>query len=442
MAAKSRGKGMRRHLRNASIIDASGAAPFRGTVTVEGTKIVAVVRAPVEAVATPDDEVIDCTGYTVLPGLTEAHCHISFTNLTSIYSAVEIQPEDHAIAALANAQLLLRRGFTSLFSAASAKPRLDVAVRDAINKGLFEGPRIRAAGQEITPTGNLGDLDTNYLEFPRTLRFSIACDGADNFMKAARLAARDGVDTIKVNVSGDRDWGHMHADDTVTVITERELEAVMQVANARRLMVATHCSSSAGVKMCVRQGVQVIYHAPHADSEARDMLESVKDKVFVVPAAGFPISMFRRHDEFRLNWGAEKLKSLETEIGIFTDCMRDLHKRGVRVLPGGDYGAFITAPQGENARDLELFVELFGFTPMEVILAATRHGADLMQMGHETGQISAEFLADLIILDGDPLADIRIFQDQEKILGVMKGGEFVRRDAALSRAAGPLRKTA
>jgi imidazolonepropionase-like amidohydrolase len=433
---------MRRHFRNVSIIDASGAAPFRGTVTVEGARIAAVTRFPSEPAFAPDDEVIDCTGFTLLPGLTEAHCHISFTNLTSIYSAVEIQPEDHSLAALANAQLLLQRGWTSLFSAASAKPRLDVAVRDAINRGLFEGPRIRAAGQEITPTGNLGDLDTNYLTFPRNLRFSIACDGADAFMKAARLAARDGVDTIKVNVSGDRDWGHMHADDTVTVITERELEAVMEVANARRLMVATHCSSSAGVKMCVRQGVQVIYHAPHADSEARDMLESVKDRVFVVPAAGFPISMLRRHDEFRLGWSAEKLASLESEIETFTNCMRDLHKRGVRVLPGGDYGAFITAPMGENARDLEIFVDLFGFTPMEVIAAATRHGADLMQMGHEAGQIRPGFFADLVILDGDPLADIRIFQDQDRIVGVMKGGKFAKRDAILSRAAAPVRKTA
>src|SRR5665213_2733092 len=136
---------MRRHFRNVSIIDASCDAPFRGTVTVEGEKIAAVTPVPVEAAAAPGDEVIDCTGLTLLPGLTEAHCHISFTNLTSIYNAIEQQPEDHALAALANAQLLLKRGWTSLFSAASAKPRLDVAVRDAIAKGLFEGPRIRAA---------------------------------------------------------------------------------------------------------------------------------------------------------------------------------------------------------------------------------------------------------------------------------------------------------
>jgi imidazolonepropionase-like amidohydrolase len=434
---------MRRHFLNASIIDASGAAPFRGAVTVEGTKIAAITRAPLEATISPGEEVIDCTDFTLLPGLTEAHCHISFNNLTSIYSAVEIQPEDHSLVALANAQLLLRCGFTSLFSAASAKPRVDVAVRDAINRGLFEGPRMRAAGQEITPTGNLGDLDTNYLTFPRNLRFSIACDGADEFMRAARLAARDGVDTIKVNVSGDRDWGHMHADDTVTVIAERELEAVMEVANARRLTVATHCSSSAGVKMCVRQGVPVIFHAPHADTEARDMLESAKDRVFVVPGAGFPISMARRQAEFGLKWSSEKIAALEREIGIFTDCMRDLHKRGVRVLPGGDYGAFITAPMGENARDLEYFVDLFGFTPMEVIVAATRHGADLMQMGHETGQIKAGYCADILVLDGDPLADIRIFQEPERILGVMKDGRFAKRDAALSGAVtDQIRKTA
>ena len=128
---------MRRHFRNASIIDASGAPPFRGTVTVEGNRIAAVTPHPAVAASQPEDEVIDCTGFTLLPGMTEAHCHISFNNLTSIYSAVEIQPEDHSLIALANAQLLLRCGWTSLFSAASAKPRVDVAVRDAINKGLF-----------------------------------------------------------------------------------------------------------------------------------------------------------------------------------------------------------------------------------------------------------------------------------------------------------------
>jgi imidazolonepropionase-like amidohydrolase len=430
------------HLRNATIIDATGEPPFRGTVTVAGERIAAVTRAPAEPTAAPDDEVIDCGGYTLMPGLTEAHCHISFNNLSSMYQAIEIQPEDHSLLALSNAQMLLQRGFTSLFSAASAKPRVDVAVRDAIDRGLFEGPRMRAAGQEISPSGNLGDLDNNYMAFPRNVRFTVTCDGVDEFTRAARLAARDGVDTIKVNVSGDRDWGHMHADDTVTVIAERELAAVMEVANARRLMVATHCTSSLGVKLCVRHGVHVIYHAPHADSEARDMLEAAKDRVFVAPAAGLPISMLRRHREFGLAWSADKVASLESEVETVTRCMQDLHRRGVRVLPGGDYGAFVTNPIGENAKDLEHFVELFGFTPMEAIIAATRHGAALMRMEGEAGEIRPGCYADLLVLDGDPLRDIRLLQDQERILAVMKGGRFARRASALASADGVQRRAA
>jgi len=433
---------MRLHFRDATIIDGGGEAPFRGTVVVEGDRIAAVARSPSEPPIAPDDEAVECTGLTLTPGLTEAHCHISFNNLASMQQAVDIQPEDHSLVALANAQMLLERGFTSLFSAASAKPRVDVAVRDAINRGLFMGPRMRAAGQEMSPSGNLGDLDNNYITHPRSMRFTVTCDGPDEFLKAARLAARDGVDTLKVNVSGDRDWGHMHADDTVTVIAERELAAVMEVANARRLMAATHCTSSEGVKMCVRQGVHVIYHAPHADAEARDMLEAAKGRVFVAPAAGLPISMLRRHEEFGLNWGPEKIASLESEVETVTRCMRDLHKRGVRVLPGGDYGAFITNPIGENAKDLEHFVDLFGFTPMEAIVAATRTGAELMRMENEIGQIKPGFYADLILLDGDPLADIRIFQDPDRIVSVMKGGRFAKRRASPGGAAEPRRKAA
>jgi imidazolonepropionase-like amidohydrolase len=423
---------MRIEFQNANIIDATGRNAFRGTVTVENECIANVRRVGAGAIDSHVDEVIECEGLTLMPGMTEAHCHISFNNLTSMYQAIEIQPEDHALLAMANAQMLLERGFTSLFSAASAKPRVDVAVRDAIDRGLFFGPRMRAAGQEISPSGNLGDLDTNYLTFPRNVRFTVTCDGADEFTKAARLAARDGVDTIKVNVSGDRDWGHMHADDTVTVIAERELAAVVEVANARRLMVATHCTSSSGVKMCVRQGVHVIYHAPHADEDARDMPEEAKDRVFVAPAAGLPISMLRRHKEFGLNWGPEKIASMESEIETVTACMRDLHRRGVRVLPGGDYGAFVTNPIGENARDLEHFVTLFGFSPMEAIVAGTRQGAELMRMETDVGQILPGFQADLLLLKGNPLDDIRILQDQDRIVGVLKAGRFAKRTARLS----------
>lgn len=416
---------------NATVIDGSGADPFPATIDVVDERIVAVTRqegasaGPTRG-ASADAAVIDCTGRTVMPGLTEAHCHISFNDIVSMEAVVAIQPEDHALISLANAQMLMERGFTSLYSAAAAKPRLDVAVRNAIAAGLFAGPRIRAASQEISPSGNLGDIDTNYLQLPRSLAFAITADGADEFTKAARLAARDGVDNLKVNVSGDRDWGHMHADDQTTVIAEEEVAAVVAVARPRGLMVSAHCTSSEGVKMCVRQGVQVIYHAVHADEEARDMLEAAKDRVFVAPALGLPLTMLREAADYGFKWPASRYASLEQELETTRACMRDLHKRGVRVLPGGDYGAFVTNPMGTNARDLEHFVDFVGFSPMETLVAATKHGGALMQRGGELGQIREGYLADLLIVDGDPLADIRVLQDFDRIEAVMIGGRWVR----------------
>jgi len=361
-----------------------------------------------------------------MPGLTEAHCHISFNDIRSMHEVVAIQPEDHVLISLRNAQMLMERGFTSLYSAAAAKPRLDVAVRDAIERGLFVGPRIRAASQEISPTGNLGDLNSSYLELPRSLAFTITCDGVGEFTKQARLAARDGVDNLKINVSGDRDWGHMHADDRTTVITEEEVAAVVAVARPRRLSVNAHCTSSEGVKMCVRQGVRVIYHAVHADEEARDMLEAAKDWVFVAPALGLPITMLREGRAYGLGWSAQKYDSLAKELEITRSCMRDLKRRGVRVLPGGDYGAFVTNPIGTNARDLEHFVDFLGFTASEALVAATRYGGELMYRGDDMGQIKPGFLADLLIVRGDPARDVLILQDHQKIEAVMIGGRFVK----------------
>lgn len=426
---------MRTRLTNASVLDGTGAAPFKATIEIDDDRIVSVNpqgegersdRSPSAAgQGAPDDaRVVDCSGLTVMPGLTEAHCHISFNDIVSMEAVVAIQPEDHVLIALKNAQLLMERGFTSLFSAAAAKPRLDVAVRDAVNSGMFAGPRIRAASQEMSPSGNLGDLNTNYLELPRSICFTVTGDGGAEFTRMARLAARDGVDNLKINVSGDRDWGHMHADDTTTVISEEEIAAVVAVARPRKLVVGAHCTSSEGVKMCLRQGVQVIYHAVHADEEARDMLEEAKDRVFVAPALGLPLTMLRESRDYGYTWSAKKYANLEKELEITRRCMVDLHRRGVRVLPGGDYGAFVTNPMGTNARDLEHFVEFLGLSPMDTLVAATRLGGELMQRGDELGQLRPGFLADLLIVDGDPLADIRILQDPARMMAVMVGGRF------------------
>ncbi len=148
----------------------------------------------------------------------------------------------------------------------------------------------------------------------------------------------------------------------------------------------------------------------------------------MAPTIGFPFTLTYEAGEYGMQHDAETRKRLEAElqsiIGVFTA----MRKRGIRILPGGDYGLFCN-PQGTNARDLEHFVNLLGFTPMEAIQAATRHGGALMGRPDELGQIRPGFLADLLLVDGDPLDDIGILQDANRLAGIMKGGRFHKRPA-------------
>jgi imidazolonepropionase-like amidohydrolase len=415
------------------IFDGSGGPLLAGDVLVAGNRIEAVVPAT-EQWHPPEHSLrIDVDGRTVMPGLVEGHAHISFTNSASLMELALMPVEENLIAAIANAALLLDHGFTSLVSAAASKARLDVVVRNAIEAGQIVGPRMLAATQEMTPTGNLGDLDQAHFPIPESARFACICDGPDAFRLAARLFAREGVDIFKVNVSGDRDWGHMGADANATLIDDDELAAVVNVAHGRGRRVAGHATSAGSVKMCVRHGVDIIYHAAFADAEALDMIESVKDSVFVAPAVGFPYAYLHEGEKYGLHLSPKARRDLEEEIEITARNMQELHRRGVRIVPGGDYGLACT-PQGRNARDLELFVTLFGFSPAEALVAATNHGGAMMGRGHELGQLRAGWLADLIVVDGDPLEDIAVVQDRERINLVMKDGQIFRNELGGTRA--------
>ena len=413
---------------NVSVIDGVADAAYAADVLVEGEHIAAVAAAP-RRLSASGAQTIDGGGATLMPGLIEAHAHLSFTNNKELEEFPRIPVEEHVIACIENAKLLLDQGFTSCFSAAAAKPRLDVVLKRAIEAGRIPGPRLKAATQEMTPSGNLGDLDTMDLELPHNLRFTVSCDSPDAFRRACRVAAREGVDVFKVNVSGDRGFEEWGAGSQSTVITDEELAAVVQVARARDKVVAAHAVSAGSVKMCLRQDVNVIYHAAFCDDEAMDMLEAAKDRVFVAPTVGFPYTLTHEADRYGVTIDAKTQARNEREFASLVAVAIEMHKRGIRVLPGGDYGLFCN-PQGTNARDLEHFVELLGFTPMQAIQAATRLGGQLMGRPNDLGVIAPGHLADLLLVDGDPLEDIRILQDAGKLMAIMKGGRFHKPPAA------------
>ena len=405
-------------IHNARIIDASGDEPFLGSVQIRGNRIAAIHHG-IEGKAGAGDKSIDAGGATLMPGLIEAHAHISFCDTPTLEDLGDIPPEEHTLETMKFARKMLDQGFTSLFSAAAAKPRLDVVIRNAIEAGDIPGPRMRAASPELTVTGGLGDVRRRHIHRET---FAICCDGVDEFRRTAREMCREGVDTLKINPSGDEFIPFARAH--LTVMNEDEIAAVCEVGKSRGKMVAVHARSALSVKLCLKHGADVIYHASLSDDEALDMLEAHKDEIFVAPAMGI---MFATSQGEGAAWGLTKDSDVAMhfarELERCVENMKELAKRGVRILPGGDYG-FAWNPIGTNARDLEHFVNLLDFTPIQAIQSCCAHGGALMGLPGELGQIRESWLADLVLIDGDPLKDIRLLQDADKFLGIMKDGKF------------------
>lgn len=400
---------------NVRVLDCSGALPFDGAVLIAGERIVRIAQAG-QTIDAPDALRIDGRGGTLMPGLVEPHAHLSFTNFSQSVQMGDIPPEDHAIMTLHNARIMLDQGFTSCNSAAAAKGRLDIVVRDAINRGDFPGPRLLAASPELTVTGGLGDPSLSHI--PRE-NFGYICDGADQFRRAARYFLREGVDTLKINISGDEGvpWARAHQ----TVMTDAEVEAVCEVARSRGKRVAAHTRSAESVKMALRHGVDILYHCTLIDDEACAQLEAQRERVFVAPTLGNTYAVLHEATAWGITPEAARERGIERELLTGIENMKALQRRGVRVMPGGDYG-FAWNPIGANARDIEHFVNLLGFSPMEAILAATKMGGEIMLRGHELGQIKAGYLADLLLIDGDPLQDVGLLRQRDKLRAIMKDG--------------------
>src|SRR6266851_5524443 len=402
---------------NVVILDGSGGDPFPGQVLVDGNRIKAVARAG-EPIDSAGAAMIDGGGATLMPGLVEAHAHLSFADTDNLEALGFIPPEEHTLLAACHAKLMLDHGFTSCNSAAAAKPRLDVVIRNAINAGDIPGPRLLAASPEMTVTGGLGDVRLKHMHRET---FAIVCDGAEAFRQVAREMCREGVDTLKINPSGDEFVPYARAHQTV--MNDAEVAAVCEVARSRGKRVAAHARSAESVKMSLRHGVEIIYHATFADEEAIDQLEAAKDRVFVAPTLGITYTTLNEATQWGITPAVGEQLGLKRELAHAVKVMNELKRRGVRILPGGDYG-FAWNPVGRNARDLEHFVTLLGFTPMEAIVAATRLGGEIMMQGHELGQVKPGFLADLVVVTGNPAQDVKLLQDADRFLAIMKDGAF------------------
>jgi imidazolonepropionase-like amidohydrolase len=405
---------------NVRIIDGSGAQPYSGEVLVQGNRIARVAKG-VRAIATAGITVIDAAGATLMPGMTEAHTHFAWNDQPGLNAIQRMPPEEHILWCAHVAERYLGMGWTSCVGAAPAKARLDVVIRNAIASGQIKGPRYLAASQEITVPGGLGDETLPHLPFPE-FSFGVVVSGVEEMRAAVRRFLKYGVDAIKLNLSGEYIAG---IPAEFTPMTDAEVAVAVEEAKLRGKRVQAHARSCESIKQCLRHGIDVIYHASFSDEEALDMLEANKDKHFVAPGIAWLINTARHAEQWGIKPGSPLSLEYERELEMCVDTMKKMHRRGIRVCIGGDYG-FAWTPQGTNAKDIQTFVEMLGFTPMEAIQAATKYGGEIMGMANELGMVREGYLADLLLVDGDPIADVRILQDKARILAIMKDGKFHR----------------
>ncbi|KAK5454984.1 hypothetical protein LTS15_005704 [Exophiala xenobiotica] len=415
-----------------NILDSTGRPPYRGDVYIEGERLRHVGEVPDKEALRRDPavRVVNGRGRTLMSGLGDAHTHFSWNN-GDLGKLGGLGVEEHTLLTARSAQIYLDSGYTMCFGAASAKERLDCVVRDSINEGHLPGPRYLANGKEMAvPDGDLVPGITAFAKGPLEMRETI------------RHHINLGVDQIKLSMSGEQITETRDAQDCY--FTDEETAACVDEAHRHGIRLCSHARARDSVKQCIRHGVDIIYHASWIDEEGMDMLEKNKHKHMVAPGINWLIATVYEAGAYGYSFEKAEQVGYKKELDVAIKGLKEMHRRGICVLPGGDYG-FAWTPHGTYARDLEHFVKLLDFTPMESVVAATAGVAKLFMREDELGKILPGYYADCILVDGNPLDDITILQDHEKLNMILINGrihkasykEFLRQELVDQPKAAP-----
>lgn len=393
-------------LRDARIIDGRGDVQARGFVVIEKNRITEVGKGPGPAKQN-GYEVMDLEGRCVLPGMIDCHVHLCIDG--SADPMQSLQKDSAAMITLKaarHAHLSLLAGVTTVRDLGSANG-ISGSLRDAINLGIVIGPRIVSTNQAVCITGGQG------------WQFSRQADGADGVRQAVREQIRAGADAIKMMATGGVITQGVEPGSPQ--FTLEELKAGAEEAHKAGRKIAAHAQGNEGIKNSLRAGFDTIEHGIYLDDEAISLLR--EKKAILVPTLSAPFNIMEKGEKSGIPaFIIEKTRKVKD---THVDSIKKAYKAGVTIASGADAGTPFNG-HGENLRELELLVGI-GLSPMEAIVSATRVAAETLGLGSRLGTLQPGKLADLIVVEGDPLKDIAVLQRKDKIVAVMKDGQFYKK---------------
>jgi imidazolonepropionase-like amidohydrolase len=382
-------------------------------IRIEGDRIVAI--GDFKANAT--ERVIDWSAFTVLPGLMDLHTHlIGDISSSDIAAPLYSSAAEDALKGVANARTTLRAGFTTVRDVGCYRAFTDVALRNAIESGIVEGPRMFVAGAYITVSGGGGEI-TGFaadVKVPEEMRRGVA-NSETEVRQRVRELIRGGATFIKVIATG----AVLTAGTTpgASEYSEAEIHAAVDEAAQYGIFVTAHAHGAEGIKRAVRAGVRSIEHASYLDDEGIALMKKHGTWLVADIYNGDYIAEVGRRD----HWSAEILRKNDETTQTQRDGFAKAAKAGVRIAFGTDAGVY---PHGDNARQFAYMVR-HGLTPMDAIRAATINAAQLLGRERDLGSLANGKLADLIAVEGDPAVDV---EKLRQVRGVIKAGRQVRLD--------------
>ena len=394
----------------------------KGAVATEGERIVWVGNADAlpKKYQSPGYESIALPGRSIMPGLIDGHIHISFGESRSeeelaLYTPVEFR----TLKAIWNAKKVLQAGVTSTFDAATTY-NIAQSVRDAIDSGMFEGPRFAVSGKQLTSHQGLEDSFPNEMQFPPG-QAGVLVKSRDEIIEQIRYQAKDNVDAIKVSGSNDS----LITPDSLdgAAFTLEEFQAIADESHRLGKICTVHARSRDSILLAAKAGFDIIFHASFIDDEGIDWC--LKNKCIIVPTLPLLVNILEASPP---NAGASIADAFKREVDAAVQNLPRAYRAGVPLIQGSESG-WSPVPYGQwHAREMQIFVEYLGLSPLEAINTGTHAATQILKrFGHEVGKLEAGRYADILVVDGDPTKDITLLQKPSRFDHIFKSGRPIDR---------------